>query len=161
MPCPMPSITLPPHSYTAQVYLDVQPDLHGLIPVIDGQFTSLQKDAVWWPPRLRQAAAICNSLTFVRKNKVVGDTAELKLCKAVEANFVVSSLLKYSLFKPSKASHTCTCHAVPYGTIDHIPACRYCVMLETSNKMVSSLPRHLIHIRHIIAQRTLPGGPVS
>ena len=60
-----------------------------MIPVIEGQFTPLQKDAVWWPTRLRQAAAICNSLTFVRKNKVVGDAAELKLCKAVEANFLV------------------------------------------------------------------------
>ena len=84
---PFPSTPL---THSADNRLHVQPDLHGVIPVIDGQFTPLQKDAVWWPPRLRQAAAVCNSLTFVRKNKVVGDVAELKLCRAVEANFVVS-----------------------------------------------------------------------
>ena len=83
--------------------LAVQPDLLGVIPVVEGQFTSLQKDAVWWPPRLRQAAAICNSLTFVRKNKVVGDMAELKLCQAVEAHFVVSLLFGL----PSKFDFYC------------------------------------------------------
>jgi hypothetical protein len=63
------------------------------MPVVEGNFASLQKDAVWWPVRLRQAAAVCNSLTFVRKNKVVGDAAEKKMCQAVEAHFVVGPLL--------------------------------------------------------------------
>ena len=90
-PCPpYPMLSHPPPPPPSCLY--VQPNLLGVIPVIEGQFTSLQKDAVWWPPRLRQAAAICNSLTFVRKNKVVGDMAELKLCQAVEAHFVVSLL---------------------------------------------------------------------
>ena len=57
--------------------------------MVEGEFTPLQKNAVWWSMRLRQAAAVCNSLTFVRKNRVVGDDAELKMCKAVEAHFVV------------------------------------------------------------------------
>ncbi len=60
--------------------------------MVEGNFTSLQKEAVWWPARLRQAAAVCNSLTFVRKNKVVGDPAEMKMCQAVEAHFVVGPL---------------------------------------------------------------------
>ena len=64
-----------------------------MVPIVKGQVTSLQKSAVWWPVRLRQAAAVCNSLTFVRKGTVVGDAAELKMFKAVEAHFVVGCLL--------------------------------------------------------------------
>ena len=99
-PTPAPTPIPPPHTYSQSYPCTcptpasdhawcVQPDLHGIVPVVEGQFTSLQKHAVWWSLRLRQAAAVCNSLTFVRKNRVVGDGAELKLCKAVEAHFVV------------------------------------------------------------------------
>ncbi len=55
----------------------------------DGHFAPLQRSAVFWPARLTQAAAICNALTFVHKNKVVGDAAEQEMYNAVEARFVV------------------------------------------------------------------------
>ncbi len=64
--------------------------------MVEGNFAPLQKEAVWWPARLRQAAAICNSLTFVRKNMVVGDPVDMKMCQAVEAHFVVGALLVHN-----------------------------------------------------------------
>lgn len=67
----------------------LQPHLHGVVPVVEGEFAPLQHSAVWWPTRLRQAAAVCNALTLVHRNKVLGDAAELAMYKAVEAHFVV------------------------------------------------------------------------
>ena len=60
-----------------------------MVPVVEAEFAPLQHSAVWWPPWLRQAAAVCNALTLVHRNKVVGDAAELAMFKAVEAHFVV------------------------------------------------------------------------
>lgn len=63
-----------------------------MLPVEGGRFTGLQQSAVRWPDRLRQAAALCNSLTVIRKSQVVGDVADKQAFKAVEAHFVVSQL---------------------------------------------------------------------
>ncbi|KAL0030950.1 hypothetical protein WJX79_003464 [Trebouxia sp. C0005] len=84
------------------------PDLHGVILSIEGNFSSLQKEAVWWPVRLRQAAAVCNSLTFVRKNKVVGDAAEMKMCQAVEAHFVDRNEVTLPLHNKLGSVQTCS-----------------------------------------------------
>ena len=68
----------------------MQSDLHGMIPVVGGQFLSLQTDAIRWPNGLKQAAAVCNSLTLISKSKVVGELGERRAFNAVEARFVVS-----------------------------------------------------------------------
>jgi len=67
----------------------LQSDLHGMIPVVGGQFLSLQSDAIRWPSGLKQAAAVCNSLTLISKSKVVGELGERRAFNAVEARFVV------------------------------------------------------------------------
>lgn len=72
------------------VCASVQPELYGMLPVEDGKFTAMQRMAVRWPNRLKQAAAVCNSLTFINKHQVVGDAADKQAFKAVEARFVVS-----------------------------------------------------------------------
>ena len=61
-----------------------------MVPIEKGRFTGLQQSAVCWPDRLRQAAALCNSLTVIRKGYVVGDVADKQAFKAVEAHFLVS-----------------------------------------------------------------------
>ena len=68
----------------------MQSDLHGMVPVAAGQFLSLQTDAVRWPNSLRQAAALCNSLTLVSKSQVVGELGERHAFKNVEARFLAS-----------------------------------------------------------------------
>lgn len=68
----------------------MQSDLHGMIPVVAGQFLSLQSDAIRWPNGLKQAAAVCNSLTLISKSKVVGELGERRAFNAVEAQFLVS-----------------------------------------------------------------------
>ena len=67
----------------------VQPELHGMVPVEGGQFGGLQRMAMRWPNRLKQAAAVCNSLTLINRKQVVGDAADKQAFKAVEAQFVV------------------------------------------------------------------------
>ena len=67
----------------------VQPDFHGLVPVIHKAFAPLQKGALIWPNRLRQAAAVCNSLTYLDRGITVGDAAQKTLLKVVEAHFLV------------------------------------------------------------------------
>ena len=67
----------------------VQPELHGMVPVEGGQFGGLQRMATRWPNRLKQAAAVCNSLTLINRKQVVGDAADKQAFKAVEAQFVV------------------------------------------------------------------------
>lgn len=69
---------------------DLQPDLQGMLPVENAKFTSLQKSAFRWPDRLKQAAALCNTLTLINRNHVVGDVPEREAFKAVEAQFLVS-----------------------------------------------------------------------
>lgn len=68
----------------------VQPDLQGILPVVDGSFTQVQKNAFRWPSRLKQAVAVCNALTLISKNHVVGDISEKEAFQAVEAQFLVS-----------------------------------------------------------------------
>ena len=68
----------------------MQPELHGMLPVEEGQFLGMQCMAMRWPNRLKQAAAVCNSLTLINKSQVVGDVADKQAFKAVEARFVVS-----------------------------------------------------------------------
>lgn len=67
----------------------MQPELHGMVPVEAGRFTGLQQSATYWPDSLKQAAAVCTSLTLVSKFKVVGDVADKQAHKAVEARFLV------------------------------------------------------------------------
>lgn len=68
----------------------LQPDLQGILPVVDGSFTQVQKSAFRWPERLKQAVAVCNALTLINKNHVVGDISEKEAFQAVEAQFLVS-----------------------------------------------------------------------
>lgn len=58
--------------------------------MVSGNFTQVQKNALRWPDRLKQAVAICNTLTLINKNHVVGDVAEKEAFQAVEAQFLVS-----------------------------------------------------------------------
>lgn len=60
--------------------------------MVGSQFLSLQKDAVRWPNGLKQAAAVCNSLTLIGRDLVVGELDERRAFKAVEARFLVSPL---------------------------------------------------------------------
>jgi hypothetical protein len=60
------------------------------VPVEQGSFTGLQSMAMRWPNRLKQALAVCNSLTLIGKNQLVGDDADKQAFKAVEARFLVS-----------------------------------------------------------------------
>ena len=68
----------------------MQAELHGLVPVEQGSFTGLQSIAMRWPNRLKQALAVCNSLTLIGRNQLVGDDADKQAFKAVEARFLVS-----------------------------------------------------------------------
>ena len=43
-----------------------------------------------WPNCLKQALAVCNSLTLIGRNQLVGDDADKQAFKAVEARFLVS-----------------------------------------------------------------------
>ena len=60
-----------------------------MLPVEDGKFAALQQMAMRWPNRLKQAAAVCNSLSLINKTQVVGDAADKQAFKAVEARFLV------------------------------------------------------------------------
>lgn len=64
-----------------------------MLPVDSGEFTSLQRSAFWWPDRLKQAAAVCNALTLINRKQVVGDIPEREAFKAVEAQFLVSTVM--------------------------------------------------------------------
>ena len=65
------------------------PELHGMLPVSQGTFQTLQQDAVHWPYSLKQCAAVCNSLNFVNKTRLVGDVADYDAFKSCEARFSV------------------------------------------------------------------------
>ena len=67
----------------------VQPNFHGMLPVASGAFAPLQRGAVNWSSKLRQAAAVCHSLTPVDHGSIAGDMAEKELFMAVEAHFLV------------------------------------------------------------------------
>ena len=64
-----------------------------MIPVEGGRLASLQRTAIHWPVRLKQAAALCNSLNLINKHQMVGDLADQQSFKAVEAQFLVISFL--------------------------------------------------------------------
>lgn len=57
--------------------------------MVQGQLLGLQQTALRWPNGLRQAAAVCNSLTLINKSHVVGDLGERRAFQAVEARFMV------------------------------------------------------------------------
>ena len=67
-----------------------QAELHGVVPVSNGQFGALQQTAVRWSKRLKQAAAVCHGLTMINRSSVIGDAMELSLFKYVEASFKAS-----------------------------------------------------------------------
>lgn len=67
----------------------LQAELHGVLPVHKGEFEGLQKSALRWGNRLKQAVAVCNSLNMVNKHTVVGVDMERTMFKAVEARFLV------------------------------------------------------------------------
>ena len=60
-----------------------------MLPVQSGEFQALQKSALRWPNRLKQAVAVCNSLNMVNKHTVAGVDMERTMFKAVEARFMV------------------------------------------------------------------------
>lgn len=68
--------------------MHVQAELHGVLPVHGGEFQLIQKAALRWPNRLKQAVAVCNSLSMVDKHTVVGVDMERTMFKAVEARFL-------------------------------------------------------------------------
>ena len=61
-----------------------------MIPANKGDFEGLQQNALRWSNRLKQAAAVCHSLTRVNKTMAVGDELERGLFKLVEAQFLVA-----------------------------------------------------------------------
>ncbi|KAL0048212.1 hypothetical protein WJX82_010068 [Trebouxia sp. C0006] len=63
-------------------------ELAGVLPVHKGEFQAIQQSALRWSNRLKQAVAVCNSLTMVNKNTVVGADMERSMFKAVEARFL-------------------------------------------------------------------------
>ena len=68
----------------------MQAEFHGMIPVENGKLASLQRLAVCWPTRLKQAAALCHGLNLIAKHQVAGDLADRQAFEAVEAQFLVS-----------------------------------------------------------------------
>jgi hypothetical protein len=67
----------------------LQAHLHGVLPVHQAAFTSLQQSGLRWSNRLKQACAVCHSLNMVNKSVVAGVDMERALFKAVEARFLV------------------------------------------------------------------------
>lgn len=92
----------------------LQSDLHGVLPVAGGQFLSLQRDALRWPNGLKQAAAVCNSLTLIDKKQVVGELEERQAFNAVEACFLASC-------------HTQTCHPRIFQQVSSYTSCDFCI----------------------------------
>ncbi len=67
----------------------LQAHLHGVLPVHQAAFTSLQQSALRWSNRLKQACAVCHSLNMVSKSVVAGVDMERALFNTVEARFLV------------------------------------------------------------------------
>ena len=70
--------------------LPLQARLHGVVPVQKAAFIPMQQSAVAWSNRLKQAFAVCHTLSSVSKSVVAGADTERFLFKAVEARFLVS-----------------------------------------------------------------------
>lgn len=96
--------------------------------MVGGQFLSLQSDAMRWPNGLRQAAAVCNSLTLIGKSKVVGELGERRAFNGVEAHFLVCAH-SHSMHKGQGLCE---------GTAS-------CVPLNSSHSLPHSLPHSLTH----------------
>ena len=75
-----------------------------MLPVEEGEFTTLQRSAFRWPDRLKQAAAVCNALSLVSRKQAVGDVCEREVFKAVEAQFLVSRVAP--LLAPLRTAQT-------------------------------------------------------
>ena len=86
----------------------MQAELHGVLPVHNGGFEPLQKSALRWSNRLKQAVAICNSLNMVNKHTVVGVDMECTMFKAVEARFLVCAMI-YIHYDMHFMIHTLRC----------------------------------------------------
>ena len=87
----------------------MQPRLHGMLPVAHGEFQEVQQGAVHWPASLKQCAALCNSLSLVKKGVLVGDAADLAAFSACEATFLVRLAIHckaYALSACKAAAHT-------------------------------------------------------
>lgn len=87
-----PAFLPPPPPFSPQVWLTqhgvtMQAEFHGMLPVAEGAFEALQQSAVRWSNRLKQACAVCHSLTVISKTTAVGEAYEQHLFKAVEAHF--------------------------------------------------------------------------
>ncbi|DBA85716.1 hypothetical protein WJX77_011623 [Trebouxia sp. C0004] len=63
-------------------------ELHGVLPIQQAAFGPLQSHASRWSNQLRQAFAVCHSLSMGSKSVVAGDDMERTLFKAVEARFL-------------------------------------------------------------------------
>ncbi|KAL3147625.1 hypothetical protein ABBQ38_014675 [Trebouxia sp. C0009 RCD-2024] len=72
-------------------------NLHGMLPLVEGQFLTLQLDAVRWPNDVRQAAAVCNALTLITKSQVAGELGEREAFNKVEARFVERNVVTFPL----------------------------------------------------------------
>ena len=83
----------------------MQAELHGVVPVQSGEFLAMQKSALRWPNRLKQAVAVCNSLNMVGRHTVAGVDMERRMFKAVEARFLVS---------PCSDTSCCKCHRLTF-----------------------------------------------
>ena len=74
-----------------------------MVEIHRGEFKPLQCNAAYWSSHLKQAVAICNGLTWVSKNMLVGDDLDRKLFKMVEAHFAVRNYVRsFILFIHSK-----------------------------------------------------------
>ena len=63
-----------------------------MVPVHKAAFVPMQQSAVAWSNRLKQAFAVCHTLSSVSKSVVAGADMERFLFKLVEARFLVRRL---------------------------------------------------------------------
>ena len=86
-PPPLPPLPFPPQVWLTQHGVTMQAEFHGMLPVAEGAFEPLQQSAMRRSNRLKQACAVCHSLTVINKTIAVGEAYEQHLFKAVEAHF--------------------------------------------------------------------------
>ena len=75
---------------SCKMYCVLQAELNGVLPVKHGCFQPLQHSAIQWSHTLKQAAAVCHSLSMVNKSTVAGADLERSMFKMVEGAFLVS-----------------------------------------------------------------------
>lgn len=83
----------------------MQSQLHGMLPVVDSHFGQLQQTSVHWSTPLKQACAVCHSLTL-ESRVVVGDEVEQQLFKMVEAYYKVCHVHSFALLVLSAAQQS-------------------------------------------------------